>query len=199
MAAWGSGGLVAVVRRARSVLPSEHRALLDHINVQEAVVDSWPEGVQNLYLTLQQRSPVRRELDGALAVWLDDLRVVAFNGPALEQATEGLTEDGRYLAVAALAWHEYGHALSLTRSTQEQRRRGPSLLELLPARMQESINYPDGYRSSQVFDEVIATVYAVMIPRVYGNVRSGVYGCPAFLHADVFEAFKEVIPWPPSR
>jgi hypothetical protein len=44
-----------------------------------------------------------------------------------------------------------------------------------------SIDYPGGYRRSEVFDEVIATVYAVMVSRV------------------VFDAFKEVIPWPPNH
>lgn len=199
MTAWGSGELYALVRRARSVLPSQHRALLDHIGVQEAVVQVWPEGVQDLYLTLQQPSPVRRELAGALALWLEELRVVAFNAPALKQATDGLSDDDRYLAVARLAWHEYGHALSFKQSTPEQRRRGPDLLALLPARMQATIDYPNGYRCAQVFDEVIAVVYAVLIPRVYGSVRNDDYGCPAFLHSDVFEAFKEVIPWRPSR
>lgn len=46
-----------------------------------------------------------------------------------------------------------------------------------------------------MFDEVIATVYAVLI----GRIRTDGHGLPEFLHPDVTDAFKEVIPWPPSH
>jgi hypothetical protein len=47
----------------------------------------------------------------------------------------------------------------------------------------------------QVFDEVIANVYALVIGRA---VQSGDYGMPSFLHPDVCDAFRAVVPWPPD-
>jgi hypothetical protein len=114
----------------------------------------------------------------------------------LRESTEGLEDAARESLLATIAWHEYGHALSLTCSTSEQRSSGVRLLGLLPEGMRASIDFPTGYRASQVFDEVIATVYAVMVDRA---VRTCDYGPPEYLHPDVLKAFKEVIPWPPSR
>ncbi len=189
-------GFLSDVRTARAVLPAEHRSLLEQIGVQETVIEDWPDGVQDLYRTIGETPPVGSSLLGALAVWLNGLRLVAFNGPCLRTATRGLSPAARKELLAAIAWHEYGHALSFVRSTAEQRREGIRLLEMLPTQMRGSIDYPGSYRRSEVFDEVIATVYAVMVARY---VRSDEYGRASYLPPEVFEAFKEVIPWPPSR
>lgn len=69
------------------------------------------------------------------------------------------------------------------------------MLGLLPDGLRETIDYPGGYRRLEVFDEVIATVYAWLVSRI----RTDGYGVPAFLHPDVAHAFKEVILWPPSH
>jgi hypothetical protein len=74
--------------------------------------------------------------------------------------THELDEPSRRAVVARVAWHEYGHALSVTRATREHRERGPELLALLPAGLRETIDYPGRYRTSQVFDEVVATIYS---------------------------------------
>jgi hypothetical protein len=55
-----------------------------------------------------------------------------------------------------------------------------------------AIDYPDRYRRKEVFDELIATVYAMLV----GRVRTSGYGQPDYLHDDVFTVFQEVIPWP---
>lgn len=75
------------------------------------------------------------------------------------------------------------------------KRSGVRLLELLPSGLRQAIDYPGGYRPRQVFDEVIANVYALMIGRV---VQFNDYGTPKFLHPQVFEAFQSVVPWPPD-
>jgi hypothetical protein len=185
--------LLDEIRRARARLPAQHRNLLEQIGAQEAAVDDWPAGVRDLYRSIQEEPPSERALAGAAAVWLDGLRVVVFNAPLLHEATIGLSDSAREEFVAYVAWHEYGHALSLTRSTREQREDGERLLRLLPDGMRGSIDYPGGYRRLEVFDEVIATVYAVIISRV----RKHGYGVPSFLHHDIGHAFREVIPWPP--
>ena len=187
--------LLREIRRARFQLPTAHRNLLDEIGAQETAIDDWPGGVEDLYRSIRETPPARESLAGAAAVWLDGLRMVAFNAGLFHEATVGLDDESREALVASVAWHEYGHALSLNRSTSHQRQGGERLLSLLPAGLRGSIDYPGGYRRSEVFDEVIATVYAVMVSRV----RTYGYGAPDYLHPDVFDAFKEVIPWPPNH
>jgi hypothetical protein len=183
------------IRAAREVLPTEHRRLLDELRVQEKVVIDWPREVIDLYKTLLATPPDRSTVDGAAAVWLDELRTVAFNGSLFRRAAAGLDAPTRHLVVARVAWHEYGHALSVTRATRDHRDRGPELLTLLPAGLREAIDYPGRYRRSQVFDEIIATLYSVLV----GRVRSDGYVRPEYLHPHVFAAFQEVIPWPRTR
>jgi hypothetical protein len=184
--------LMSEIQAARAVLPERHRALLDELGVQETTIDAWPEHVLDLYRTLKAPTPARAVLIGAAAVYLDELRTVAFNQPALLEAIKGLDATGRRQLVAPVAWHEYGHALSINCAKSEHRERGLELLALAPPGVQLSIDYPDRYRRKEVFDELIATVYAMLV----GRVRTSGYGRPDYLHDDVFTVFKEVIPWP---
>jgi hypothetical protein len=147
--------LLAEIRGARAALPAAHRALLDQLGVQETAIDDWPDGVIDLYATLREPAPAHRELDGAAATWLNSLRTVAFNAPGLLQAVHGLDRPTRRLLLSGIAWHEYGHALSVTRATREHRARGPELLALLPEGLRNTIDYPGRYRAGQVFEEVI--------------------------------------------
>jgi len=92
--------LVASVRTARRSLPRQHRALLDHLNAQETALYDWPREVLDLFVTLGETPPPRERLEGAAAVWLEARRLVAFNGPLLVAATEGLAERSRDEIVA---------------------------------------------------------------------------------------------------
>jgi phage tail protein X len=186
--------LLGAIRRARSGLPVKHRGLLDAIGVQEGLIERWPDGVLDLYETLREHVPPRSSLDGAAAAWLHGLRTVVFNAGFLRHAVHGLNEPTTRIVIANIAWHEYGHALSVVRAGAEQRERGLQLMDLLPQGLREAIDFPDRYRSSQVFDEVMATLYALMI----GRVPSSGYSPPDFLHPDLFAAFQEVFPWPPT-
>jgi hypothetical protein len=186
--------LLDEIRKARRSLPVAHRALLDQLNVQETAIVDWPGGVIDLYRTLRERSPSRAQLEKAAAVWLHEQRTAAFNAPLLEVAMSGLDTTSRRRLVESIAWHEYGHALSFMRSTAELRIDGARLLELLPDGLRYAVGSAD-YRASQIFDEIVATLYAVMIDRI----RQHGYGPPKFLHPDLFAAFQEVIPWPPTR
>ncbi|MBB4661303.1 hypothetical protein [Conexibacter arvalis] len=183
------------MRKARAALPAEHRRLLDEIGAQETVVADWPQGVLNLYLTLRERPPSPVQLERAAAAWLEARRTVAFNLAFFTTIVEGLDDRAREQVVAHVAWHEYGHALSVTRSTWHQRREGPRLHALLPPDLRDAIDFPGLYRRDQLFDEVIATIYPVMVERV----RNGDYRAAEFLHPEVRRAFEEMIPWPPSR
>jgi hypothetical protein len=61
--------------------------------------------------------------------------------------------------------------------------------------LRQAIDFPGGYRPREVFDEVIANVYALMIGRA---IQLKDYGVPSFLHHDVYDAFQAVVPWPPD-
>lgn len=186
-----------LIKSARGRLPSSHRALLEEIGVQDAVVHEWPSGVQALYETVGEAPPARQALEQAVAVWLEAVRVVAYNGPLLLHALgdSELTAPTRQAAIDNIAWHEYGHALSATLVSDTDKQDGPRLVELLPIGLRRAIDFPGGYRRRQVFDEVIASVYSLMISRV---VHHKDYGVPEFIHPDVFRAFEAVVPWPPS-
>lgn len=189
--------LEELIRSARRRMPASHRALLEQIGVQDAVIDDWPSGVQELYETLGETPPPIRQLADAVAVWLSGRRVVAYNGPLLTHALGDpeLTPSTRQATVDNIAWHEYGHALSVTRATDEMKGDGPRLVELLPVGLRQAIDFPGSYGRRQVFDEVIASVYALMLRRA---VQLSDYGVPSFLHGDVYAAFEAVIPWPPD-
>jgi hypothetical protein len=189
--------LHALITSARGRLPASHRGILQQIGVQDAVVYDWPTGVQALYETLREIPPNTLDLSEAVAVWLPGLRVVAYNGLLLDHALgdADLTNPTRQTTVDNIAWHEYGHALSVVRASPEDRREGPRLVELLPPGLRQAIAYPGGYRDAQVFDEVIANVYALMVSRA---VHHDDYVVPDFIHRDVYDAFRAVVPWPPD-
>jgi hypothetical protein len=193
----GQFDLEALIRDARRRLPASHRALLEQIGVQDAVIDGWPAGVQGLYQTLRERPPTAEQLADAVAVWLPQRKVVAYNGPLLTHAIGqvDLSPSTRQASIDNIAWHEYGHALSVARASREMKRDGPRLVELLPAGLRHAIDFPGTYGPRQVFDEVIANVYALMIGRA---IQLNDYGVPSFLHPDVYDAFQAVVPWPPD-
>ena len=163
--------------------------------MQETAIEAWPAGVIDLYRTVRQTPPAERSIALAAAVWLDELRTVAFNAGLFASATGELSDEWRLTLVAGVAWHEYGHALSLVRSTAEHRRDGPRLFEMLPSGLKGQIAYPQSYRDREAFDEVVASVYAHMVSRI----REHGYGFPDFLDRDIIDAFQEVIPWPPTQ
>lgn len=187
--------LKLLIRRARQLVPASHRGLLEQIRVQDAVIDDWPAGVQALYETLREAPPSLQAIGDAIAVWLPDRKVVAYNGPRLVLALSGVNDSTRQSVINNLAWHEYGHALSVERASDEMRNGGVQLLELLPEGLKAAIDYPGSYGLRQVFDEVIANVYAMMVGRA---VHFDDYRVPAFLHTKVRDAFVAVVPWPPE-
>lgn len=181
---------------ARKKLPRDHRGLLEQLHADDLVVEDWPTHVLSLYRTVQVTPPAERQLSQALAVWLQGPSVVAYNAPLLRASLSGLDEPSAQHVVENLAWHEYGHALSVTRATDELRRDGPRLLELLPPGLRGAVDYPGSYSRRQVFDEVIANLYPMMLGRA---IRGSGYGKPEFVHPEVYEAFRQVLPWPPER
>lgn len=183
------------VKLARQRLPSQHIAVLEALGVQEIVCASWPGPVLDLYETVRLKAPSAAALRATTALWIPDVKTAAFNGPWLHAVTDELDEPSRRDLIASVAWHEYGHALSLALSTPEQRRRGAALLELAPAAVRRAVLQPPGYRPHEIFDEVIAGVYAMLV----GGIHTRGYGVPEYLNEALFDEFKEIIPWPPTQ
>jgi hypothetical protein len=92
----------------------------------------------------------------------------------------GLDASSREAFLAGVAWHEWGHALSVARCSQEDIADGSRLLGLAPAGIRESIRTAD-YRKSQYTHELIAEIYALLMAR---RLR-GVYGQPLWLHHEL--------------
>lgn len=188
--------VLAIVKSARKQLPAAQRELLDELRVQEVLVSDWPKELLDLYATIKAAAPPANAFDGALAVWMGDLRIVAFNGPIFEVAHSASSSRTVRYAIERVAWHEYGHALSATRASADQRRLGPRLLELAPSGIRELIEYPGLYRRREVFDEVIAHLYALMVARVVGE---GDYRKPEFIDRELFDVFANVLMWPEAE
>jgi hypothetical protein len=103
-------------------LPAAHRALLESIGASQSQAVDQPlgEAVDSFLRSAGHRGlppAMRRKLDLALGVWLQELRIVLIDVghpkiTSLDQAT--------YEAfIARMAWHEWGHALSVVRCSRE--------------------------------------------------------------------------------
>jgi hypothetical protein len=103
---------------------------------------------------------------------------------------EGLNSDSFEAALARVAWHEWGHALSLDRATQEDVSEGPSLLRHAPGGIAETIR-GGGYGSREITHELVAEIYALLMARR----RRGVGGKPPWLADDLWALIVRVTEW----
>lgn len=117
-------------------------------------------------------------LNDAVGVWVPSLRAVLINES--HQALACLDIASREAFLARVAWHEWGHALSVARCSQRDIADGARLLELAPAGISASIRTAN-YRRSQYTHELIAEIYALLMAR---RLR-GVYGLPSWLHSEL--------------
>jgi hypothetical protein len=174
-------------------LPAAHRALLESIGASRsqgvdqplgAAVDSFlrSAGHQGFSTT------TRHKLDLALGVWLRELRIILIDVghpklASLDQAT--------YEAfIMRTAWHEWGHALSVVRCSQEDVAAGRKLLDLAPAGLRESVRQA-GYRSADYTHELVAETYALLLARR----RRGATGRPPWLDGEIYNLVKRVTDW----
>jgi hypothetical protein len=90
-------------------------------------------------------------------------------------ANEGLKAIATYEAfIMRTAWHEWGHALSVVRCSQEDVATGRKLFDLAPAGLRESIRRA-AYRSAEYTHELVAETYALLLARH----RRGAMGRPS--------------------
>lgn len=168
-----------VLQLAWADLPPRHRELLEAIGAEGWDATARPLGT---YADELLRSagypgldlPSRLGRDRARGLWVPELRIVLVN--AVHSDYKGLDRPSRENALARVAWHEWGHALSLHGATREDVAAGQMLLDSLPSELADTIRLA-GYLRREYTHEVVAEVYALLMVRrrkgVTGAVRSG--------------------------
>lgn len=127
-------------------------------------------------------------LDDAAGVWIAELRVVLIN--AAHHALEDLDDLSYEAMLARIAWHEWGHALSVVRATREDVVAGERLLALAPDGVADVIRR-GGYRRADYTHELVAEIYALLMSRR----RRGQHGQPRWLDDEIYELVRRVSGW----
>jgi len=182
-----------VVRSAWLSLPRDHRELLEEIGASQWQTADRPLGdAANRFLRSAGHPPLpdatRRELDDALGVWIPKLRIVLVDvgHPRLTD----LDEKSREAFIAHIAWHEWGHALSVARCTPEDVSAGERLLDLAPAGVRDVIRAA-AYRPRHYTHELVAETYALLIARR----RRQASGRPPWLHDEIYKLMRRATGW----
>jgi hypothetical protein len=191
---------ISEIERAQRVLhlswlslPAAHRALLEAIGASQSQGVDQPLGaaVDGFLRSAGQRglsAATRHKLDLALGVWLQELRIILIDVGHPKLA--GLNRATYEAFIMRTAWHEWGHALSVVRCSQEDVATGRKLLDLAPAGLRESIRRA-GYRSVDYTHELVAETYALLLARN----RRGATGRPSWLDSEIYNLVKRVTDW----
>lgn len=174
-------------------LPPSHRNLLETVGAQQWQVIDRPIGSAADEMLRSAGQPgltpaAKSRLDGALGAWVSGLDVLLIN--AGHPAIIGLDAQAYEAFVAHIAWHEWGHALSLARCSREDVTAGHRLLELAPVGISEGIRSA-GYRANSYTHEVIAETYALMMARRIRGHRDK----PTWLDDKIYNLLKRVTGW----
>jgi hypothetical protein len=132
-------------------------------------------------------SEIARASD-ALALWIPDLRVMLINES--HPAFDGLDEPSLAYDLSRVAWHEWGHALSIDRTAEDDIAAGERYVELLPDGVAMFVRKA-GYRRREYTHEVVAEIYAILMIRR----RQGTTGRPPWLDPEVYELVRRVAGW----
>lgn len=182
-----------VMRLAWLSLPAEHRRLLESIGAaQWQAVDEPLDVAVERFLRSAGHRVLRRsariDLESAVAVWLPELRIVLLNTG--HEALAGLSQPAYEEFVSRTAWHEWGHALGMTRCTAEDVAAGARLLALAPEGVREGIRL-GGYRSSEYTHELVAEIYALLMSRRLRKQR----GRPRWCDDEIYALMRRATGW----
>ncbi|MHB1538098.1 MAG: hypothetical protein ACYCUM_09605 [Solirubrobacteraceae bacterium] len=182
-----------IVRSAWLSLPAEHRALLEAIGASQWQILHEPLGAaSDRYLRSAGQPPleesVRRGSDLALGVWVPALRIVLID--AGHPRLDGLDRATEEMVIARVAWHEWGHALGLTRCSPEDVAAGERLLGLAPKGVAQSIRRA-GYRRDEYTHELVAEIYSLLISRR----RRGQTEKPTWLSQEIYNLIGRTTGW----
>jgi hypothetical protein len=182
-----------VVQLAWLSLPPAHRALLEAIGASQWQVVDQPLGaaVDGFFRSAGHAALVpsaQSKLDRALGVWLQELRIILVDaGHAKLAGLDGRTYEA---FIARTAWHEWGHALSVVRCSQEDIAAGPRLLDLAPIGIRDGVRGA-GYRSNDYTHELVAETYALLMARRQRKAS----GKPSWLDDEIYNLVKRVTGW----
>ena len=182
-----------IVRFAWQDLPAYDRRLLESIGASQWQVTTEVLGhvVDGLLLSVGsarlQPSAVAA-LNRCAGVWIPELRLVLINAalPALAE----LDATSYEAMLARVAWHEWAHALSVVRASQEDVAAGERLLQLAPEGVAGFIRRA-GYRRSEYTHELVAETYALLMSRR----RRGQTGQPIWLDDEIYDLVRRVSGW----
>jgi hypothetical protein len=123
--------------------------------------------------------------DKALGIWAPELRLVLIN----EAHPELLSADRptREALLTWVAWHEWGHALSITGRAPHDPGEGAKLLAVAPDGIGERIRQGN-YSRREYIHELIAETYALMMrERIEGRP-----GQPPWLPDEIYQLMKRI-------
>ena len=123
--------------------------------------------------------------DGALGIWVPQLRLVLINKAHPQLASADSTT--REALVTWVAWHEWGHALSVMSDSTHDPREGVRLLELAPAGVRERIRR-GGYARREYIHELIAETYALLMRESV----EGRPGQPPWLENEIYQLITRI-------
>lgn len=101
-------------------------------------------------------------------------------------ALDGLDASTFGYDLSRMAWHEWGHALSIDLA-EEDIAADQRSVELLPESLAKLVRQA-GYRRREYTHEVVAEIYAILMIRR----RQGKTGRPPWLHPEVYELVRRV-------
>lgn len=182
-----------VVGLAWQDLPEQHRSLLQSIGADQYQVVDRPLGqeIADLRLSAGHQEPdeaTRRGLDLTLGTWVPDLRLILLDAGHPQYA--GLNDTTYDFVLTRTAWHEWGHALSIDRSTREDVDASDELLSLAPEGLARAIRRA-GYRRHQQTHELVAEIYASLMVRR----SNGQTGKPKWLATEIWNLVRRVTGW----
>ena len=182
-----------IVELAWADLPTEHRLLLENIGAAQWRVVDQPlaDCVDDLLRSAGHSlmTPADRcGLEHAVGVWIEQLRIVLVDAghPALSDVDDPTFE----MMLARIAWHEWGHALSVVRAESADIADGGRLLDIAPQGVGERIRRA-GYRRSQYTHEIVADIYALLMSRR----RRGETGKPPWLDDRIYQLVRRISAW----
>lgn len=182
-----------IVGQAWLELPRGDRSLLEAIGADQWQVCERPLGVvADEMLRSADCGPFPSSeiarANRAVALWVVHLRVVLVNEQ--HHAFGGLDSASVVYNLSRVAWHEWGHALSLDRAEHGDIAAGERLLGMLPEGFAKVVRTA-GYRSNEYTHEIVAEVYSMLI----GRRRVGQTGKPPWLPKEIYELVRRVVGW----
>ncbi len=179
-----------LVQLAWDVLPSAHRRLLTQVGASQWEVVSGPLGrrIADLLRSAGHEVPSAAQTqsdDHALGIWVPQLRLVLINDahPALLSADSATRE----ALLTWVAWHEWGHALSVTGDSSHDPGDGARLLALAPDGIRERIRQGN-YSRREYIHELIAETYALLMRESV----EGRAGKPPWLRDEIYELMTRI-------